>query len=335
MAASTSKPGDVKQLVEFLKDQQEPFTLDVYLSERKYMKKNDLNSETRNGSNLHSSAKSLTRTCSSNMTLRLVANMLINGYKHRLKTAKKRRHNAETNKLSSSKCDFCTKGNVKENHPSEQNHSSPSQSSFQALKLHNLREFKAASYTKLQLGCIEDSKQLSPVSVLELPAEECSPIDKNMSSILSRKATEDSIFSACLSELLVQSLNEKKNGVGVAELQDIRSGSNSLLLKTKRVFMQTKQLVFDCVKEATDSHGRSEKSIKEALGPEEIGKLICEQIYSWGKHCGDVTNINQLINLDFCNTMEEWRDFSQITRDIGIDIGDAILDDIVTEIMYS
>ncbi|KAA8545748.1 hypothetical protein F0562_020801 [Nyssa sinensis] len=330
-ANSTSKPaGPVKRLVELLQDQQEPFTLDVYISERKYMK----NSESRNGPNLHSSTKSSTRTCSSKVerkrtrlpygsrTLRLLVDALIsykncrklsdyncqaqNGGGERVsKMAKKHQHNAEPNQLS---------------YNSEQNHGSSSQST---LKLQHLRELKAASYSKLQLGYTEDWQATQP---------------SIMWPILSGKATEDSIFSAYLSELLVQSLNEKQNGLGTAELEDIRSGS-SQCLKAKRVFMQTKQLVFDCVKEAVDNHGRSgrrkKNNIKEVLGTEELGKVICEQIYSWGKQCGDVTNITQLINLDFSYTVEEWGDLSPIIRDFGIEIGDAILDDIVTEMIYS
>jgi hypothetical protein len=53
-------------------------------------------------------------------------------------------------------------------------------------------------------------------------------------------------------------------------------------LKSKRVL---KQLLFDCVKEVVESQAkkeRGEQNYRKFLGPEELGKLICERKISWG-----------------------------------------------------
>lgn len=56
--ASSSRPE--KQLIELLQEQQEPFVLTTYLSERRYMR-NGLNSDTNNGCSPNNSAKNLKR----------------------------------------------------------------------------------------------------------------------------------------------------------------------------------------------------------------------------------------------------------------------------------
>ncbi|KAA8536294.1 hypothetical protein F0562_028772 [Nyssa sinensis] len=307
MAASTSIPVPGKQLVELLQDQQEPFTLDAYLTERNYTRKNSI-SESMNSSNLKDSTKSLTRTCSSNAKRRMglpygsrtlmrsVLDTLISYKNHRKLSSNNHKaqkgrgeKDSKTSKAETIRlCDSCSKCNVKEHYPTEQNHASSSQSTFQASKFRNPRELEAASNTILQWGCMEDSKQLSPVSVLEeLPSEEGFPIAKNNETVgffLSKKATEGSIFAPYPSKLFIQSLKEKKKRVGLAET-------------------------------------------------ERLGKMICEQMHSWGNQRGDVTNIIQLISFDFSNTMEKWSDFQPLAREIGMEIGDAILADIITEMI--
>ncbi|XP_059653059.1 uncharacterized protein LOC132300118 [Cornus florida] len=377
--AATSKPVSIKRLAEHLEDQQEPFKLDVYLSQRRYTKKSS-KLETRNGSNLYNSVKNLTESSSTytmirkglpygSKTLELVLDALAsykscgkllrlkhkarkNGEEKDSKTPRKQEEIAK-NRLSSSgsrtPSSSCSKGNIKARCTPEQNHSSSYQRTFQALKLHNLLKLEAASNSKQQWGCIEENNQLSPASVLEeLQSEEGSPVVQHFLVPRKEETTltcsfnlprvkEDTIFSATMCQLLAQSLTEKHNCVGAAELHGIES-SSSQFLNAKRVLMQTKRLVFDCVKEAIDTHGRRarrQKRLKGVLGPEELGKIVCDQIYEWGNQSGDETNVNQLISWDYSNTEEEWSDFHMLTRHIGIEIGDAILDNIVVETIKS
>lgn len=150
-----------------------------------------------------------------------------------------------------------------------------------------------------------------------------------------KNTTEDTIFSACLWELIKCTVIEKHNHVGVKELQEFISNS-SQYIKIIRVLQQNKQLLFDCTKEATEIHGRKGKIWKapqKILGPEELGKIICEHICSWVKQSGDVTNIIQLIHSDFYDFTEEWSNFQLISRKIGIEIGNDIMDEIILEMI--
>ncbi|KAF8377671.1 hypothetical protein HHK36_031055 [Tetracentron sinense] len=240
----------------------------------------------------------------------------------------------------------CSESDTGEESPSSQkNHiSSTSAETFQALKLCNQRKQKAATDRKHQRGCMEDSKQLSPVSVLELPSDEEQHCPRTRqeetpsasSFILLKKVTEDSIFSASMWELLIQSPIEKQSCVEFAELQDIIGSSSSQYLKTKRGLMQPKHLLSDGIREAVETYGRKgirRRLLQGCLGPEELGKHICEKICSWGKQYGNATNITQLINSDISVSLQEWSDFQPVIMEIGMEIGNAILEEIRNEII--
>ncbi|KAG6648840.1 hypothetical protein CIPAW_07G172200 [Carya illinoinensis] len=101
------------------------------------------------------------------------------------------------------------------------------------------------------------------------------------------------------------------------------------------LLQQTKQLLFDCVREAMETHVRRERGKqhhKELLGPEELGRLICERMRLWGKQAGDETNTNYFLDLD-SDSVDEWRTLEQQKRKIALEIGDAILEEIQTEIV--
>jgi hypothetical protein len=148
-----------------------------------------------------------------------------------------------------------------------------------------------------------------------------------------KKVSEDSLSSASPRELLFHLALEKPiSYTGVAELQGLGEPHPSpQLLKSKRVLQQTNQLLFDCVREVVESHAKKERGkqhYKKFLGPEELGKLICERITSWGIQDGDETNTNY-----FLDSVEEWRAFEQQKREIEFDIGDTILEEIKNEIV--
>ncbi|KAG6705350.1 hypothetical protein I3842_07G174700 [Carya illinoinensis] len=91
------------------------------------------------------------------------------------------------------------------------------------------------------------------------------------------------------------------------------------------LLQQTKQLLFDCVREAMETHVRRERGKqhhKELLGPEELG----------GSSAGDETNTNYFLDLD-SDSVDEWRTLEQQKRKIALEIGDAILEEIQTEIV--
>jgi hypothetical protein len=101
------------------------------------------------------------------------------------------------------------------------------------------------------------------------------------STAFPKKVSEHSLSSAASPwQLLFPLAVEKPSYRGVAELLGVGK-----FLKSKRVLQQTKQLLFDCVKEVVESQAkkeRGEQNYRKFLGPEELGKLICERIISWG-----------------------------------------------------
>lgn len=109
----------------------------------------------------------------------------------------------------------------------------------------------------------------------------------------------------------------------------------SQYLTGKRVLQQSKQLLFDCVRELVETH-RSEggrgKEFLAILGPAEIWKILGEDIRTWSKLCGNETNTTQLVHLDFVASAERWKGFNIEMREIGAVIGDAILEDVSEEI---
>lgn len=106
-------------------------------------------------------------------------------------------------------------------------------------------------------------------------------------------------------------------------------------MKTKRVLERKKQLLLDCVREVVGNYGIQSRrwNAHEYLGPEMLGKIICDKILSWSKHDGDVTNITQLLESDFKDSSKQWNHFRHHIKEIGIEMGDGILENITDEIV--
>ncbi|XP_010273517.1 PREDICTED: uncharacterized protein LOC104609020 isoform X2 [Nelumbo nucifera] len=388
LVSSLSKPGQARKLGELLQEQQEPFQLEEYLSERGYLKRISISETSR-----HHCCPLNSRTHSKNLgscglelerrkgifhypkVLKLVFSKLVFvGDNRKLSNCDRRasedggvnvsamggantQQAKQLDRFSSASSitlfDSCSESDAEESLSSQRkNISSCPAETFRAFKTYNLKEEQEA-YTddKLQWGCVvEDGKQLSPVSVLE--EESCdrgSPLQNQMqccpkarskkdtSFNLSKKVTEESIVSASLLELLVQSLKEKYGSTGYAAIHELSGSGSSQYLKTKRVLQQTRQLLFDCIRETIETHGRKVRRHQgdhEFLGTEEIGKIICERIYSWGKQSVDETNITELIRSDFSYSTEGWSEFQpQIKNEIAMEIGDAIFEEMRNEII--
>ncbi|KAB2627676.1 hypothetical protein D8674_032471 [Pyrus ussuriensis x Pyrus communis] len=156
------------------------------------------------------------------------------------------------------------------------------------------------------------------------------------------KIIEDPNLSSSLWELLFHPPLEKPRASGISEkLEPVRSSINPYphFAKSKRVLQQKRQLLFDCVREMTENHAKKSKEQQPHnpngfLGAEEIGKLIYEKLGSWGgKQAGHEANVNVLSELDLLGSREEWDDSYQEKREIGSEIGDAILEEIIKGIV--
>ncbi|EHA8587152.1 hypothetical protein COCNU_scaffold001487G000030 [Cocos nucifera] len=159
----------------------------------------------------------------------------------------------------------------------------------------------------MQWKSLEDSNQLSPISVLELHSYEASPIHNHSSSFSSGIETKDASW------------------VGFEELL----GSASFLSQYARTkeLDRSYQLVLDCVREV-------EKRIwdsYECLSPERVKSIIKERIFTWDKQRGDVADIAQLVDLEVSESREEWSNFQTEIREIGIEIEAVIFEEIREE----
>jgi len=135
------------------------------------------------------------------------------------------------------------------------------------------------------------------------------------------------MLSAFLCDLLVKSLIEKHSLAGFAELQEVVGPAFSQHLKNNRVLRQNMQLLFDCVNEAIEVHRRMHRRkqhAQEFIGLQEFGKIICEQICSWGKQATEQININVSSTVEYGCYLQQR---------IGIEIGDAILNEVIQEVL--
>ncbi|KAL9348979.1 hypothetical protein Peur_060345 [Populus x canadensis] len=403
MAITETKPP--KQLRELLQEQQESFTLNIHLLERGYSRKSS-NSEHTFSCCYGNSSKSPKRSvsCRLNTTkkpqlskvLRAVLNQVISTKKRlringsnyedgKLNVSEKGRSNQqvpELDKFSSASSatvfNSCSESEVEETSTSSQNDILFTTNTSQLPNLHDPQE--ATADRKLQQHCIEESRQLSPASVLErIPSHGNSPIHSNKTEdsstteeesasktrvILPKKFTEDCILSASLREVLFYSPNEKPVCGEATEIQEfVLSYFSPQYLKSKMVLQQTKQLLFDYVKEIVEtqeSEGKPQCHHQQFLGPDELGKIIGEKMKPWDKQSGNESNLTKLLNLDLLSSQggsnykperrdnglaiedtvfdllyseQDWNEYGLQRRETGSEIGDTILEELVNDIV--
>ncbi|KAL5558701.1 hypothetical protein UlMin_034912 [Ulmus minor] len=350
MASTKTKSG--KQLGELLQEQQEPFVLDVYLIEKGYLNRS-LSSKTGccNGNPIKLSSRSATSglnksrkgfpSCSK--ALRAIYNKFArsNGslstkssddkeegqFSVDIDMGNNGQEVVEIDRFSSA-----SSTTVYNSCPESDKDESPTS---EALKLANMGEETAVADG---LFLAQYNKQHNPISVLEqIPSEhaqlnvrtrqEESQTTSCKMMIPPHKVTEDSILSTSLRELFF-------NSSGASESMELlRQSPSAQFVKSKRMLQQTRQLLFDCVREIMETHAKKErghKHTKQLLGTEEIGELLWEKIKAWSKQAGDDTNnIALLLSLDIFDSSPEWNDFTPEKREIG----DAIAQDIMNEIV--
>ncbi|XVE55720.1 hypothetical protein DITRI_Ditri03aG0180800 [Diplodiscus trichospermus] len=364
MATRTTVSKPARQLGELLQEQQEPFILEVYLSERGCLRRN-LNS----GANFFGchgySGKFLKKFGSQNQSKKGIPHLPkvlkvapCNKF-FTIKGSRTKNSDDEDGKLGVTEMDRYNQENAEPdrfssassttvyNSCSDRDLDEPSMSAdnFKSnLKLYNEREKKAAADAKFQWSCMEeDSKQHNPQSLLEemYTSTGTQPDNRRLKFItntdelktarrvsrtrqknflLPKLITEDSIFSASLWNSLLQNRPEESSCGGLTEQQRGPDQSNSSAFSIpRRVLQQTKRFLFDCVRELAENNHS-----KQLLGSEEIGKVMCEKMKGWG----DESNIWEWF--DFSQG-HEWKDYESEKRDIGLVIGNAIVEEITTE----
>lgn len=337
MDSNLPRTASVKQLGELLQEQQEPFTLENFLQERGYAKKSlsPNNTLKRSASCDLKRRRKVIPQCCKIVKAAFQKLLSING-KLRIKNAELRERNQEIDEAvgwfssasSTTVFNSCpeTESDTDERmNSTRRDYVSSATGNLEELskQREQLNSIQATNDRKHQWRCTEDTKQLSPVSVLEeIPSNEASPVHKtnNTERTPHLIVTDDTVLSACLWDS--------------QELCAINPSSQHQ--RSKRVLRQTKQLLFDCVREVVEtnySNDKKRKHSQEFLGSEEIGKLICDRISRWERQYGDEANITGLINVGFLDSAEEWKDFKPQAMVIGVQIGDAIFEEVRNEIV--
>lgn len=102
--------------------------------------------------------------------------------------------------------------------------------------------------------------------------------------------------------------------------------------------LQQKRLLVDCVREVIENERRRDdergKQLKRILGAEELWKVVCENVWLWSQESIHEKNIHHLVKCDFMASLQELNSASHQERDeVSMEIGDAILEDIINEII--
>ncbi|XP_019174172.1 PREDICTED: uncharacterized protein LOC109169739 [Ipomoea nil] len=282
-----------KQLGDFLQEQQEPFTMEEYLHDRGYPRSNN-SAQFFKGST--SSATKKRRRSLLPSCSKLVGAVFT------------RIVQSEANRKFKNCWSNRNNGRVGKQDLAEDDHLSSASSStvFNSCSEIDAEEDDEGCKVR-EKQVLEDRKQLSPVSVLE----ETESSDDDVSPIHQIQETSDSQTTLVGRSVACQ------------------------YARNRKATQQTKQLLFDCVSEVVESHRRRDQrgqQMGRILDPEQLWKLICENIWEWSQDPIDETNVNQLVHFEFLDFEGEWRGFQQ-SQEIGVIITEIMLEDIRDEIV--
>ncbi|POO03726.1 hypothetical protein TorRG33x02_000300 [Trema orientale] len=329
MASTITKRG--KQLGELLQKEQEPFVLDVFLNERGYPKNSTRKTRTKG---IPSCSRILTaifskfawnkndqsrntKTTTTTTTTCSDDQRSFNGQQV-----------AELDTFSSASSrtayNSCSESDCKDESPTSlDNHD------------HSLNE---AMKEAVSGGVFEprkfigSSKQYSPCSAVQEEIHLC----QGRINLKTRQHLENQtkISSPILPRKVIE--KPKNTSTKISDPTElVGTKSSPQLAKSRRVLHQTRQLLFDCVREIVETHAKRERGHygKGVLGPEELGELLWEKMKAWSKLAGDDSNnITYLLGLDFVDSAQEWMNgFDSETKEICSEIGDAIAEEIMNE----
>ncbi|XP_031482460.1 uncharacterized protein LOC116252386 [Nymphaea colorata] len=200
----------------------------------------------------------------------------------------------------------------------------------------------------------EDNAQVSHMSVREIPIGETFPTDNfkseghrqsDVSLKLLCRVADDSWFFWSLWEQVVQAIKQKQ-GLKDSKLQETFGYySLSQCFKTKQLVCNSRQLLFDYVKEVAKTAARSGRisawtcwqcMFQQQLGPQQHVKSTCQQICSWGRSADDIQEASKLIESDL--SRNEFSHLSKhetyrVVRKIEAAIISGIIDEIVSDLL--
>lgn len=317
------------RLLEYLQEQQEPFNLEAYLLERGYKGNKTFYSEGSVGC-FFSKSKFLRRSARKRKKITNPANKCS---EIRKVLCKKLVSIGKVIKLRRRRIgdgEFDVKSLSSGSSSTEDTSTSMDASQTHIESSHQANELVAEGV--IQWRIIEENKQCSPDSVLD--EIEASPIQNVGSNRerehpsssnpgLSKKPTEDSIFSATLWDLIIR--REKPS---IFTSDDTSFG----YISSKKALQQTRQLLFDCVREAVESRGRQRKT-GHLMEPEKLGKIVCDKMQVWNRRSANEKKITRLLRSEFLGFFQEWENLEGFRGDIVKEVGDQILEQIKDEMV--
>ncbi|KAK8649054.1 hypothetical protein V6N13_129792 [Hibiscus sabdariffa] len=291
-STQSPNPAAARQLGELLKQQQEPFVLEIYLSERGCLRKKLTSGSAKyNSIGCHGSSggKFLKMNSKGIPNFPKVLKLVI------------------CNKLFASK-GLKTKNSgdvisgMKRNDPetAEPDRFSTASSTtvYNSCTDSDMDEpsmiKKAVADSKFQWSSMEDSKEKSPA--------------RKKSLFLSKLIMEDSVLSTSLWNLLLQATPDRPSCV--RESQEADGSNSSPFSMPKRVSQQAKKLREEC------------------LGSELVG---FERVKDLGKRYGD--ELSKTVKLLEVDSTQEWNDHEHQKKDVGVVLGNAIAEEILTEVV--
>ncbi|KAK7383247.1 hypothetical protein VNO78_28921 [Psophocarpus tetragonolobus] len=348
MALATPRPR--KRLADYLNEEQEPFILEVYLSESEYSKRWSWD-----GDSSHTSEKPTTSGLNKRKKGLLPFFQVLKGLYNKLVFHKESKNSVtkfhdqrnkhedgpEPIQFSSDRIStmFNPCSDIDEEGPSCPSIlSHRDQHLFYSHTLCNMEPQRR----KRQRCIMEGSPELlRKVRVRKVPnvSEDVRRMQQRIRSfgvIQPKKITEDSLLSAAiLSSLLDQSI---KKGNCTRELGVLIPGTNevSQMLKSKRVLHRIKKMLFDCVKDiaiTVPTEDDRKKGYRQLMGPLENENILRQRTKEWDHQAMGVANPANLLTLDSLNSIMDWSKFESHVKDISFEVTDAILDNIKYEIV--
>ncbi|TKY57918.1 hypothetical protein E2542_SST14972 [Spatholobus suberectus] len=352
MASAT--PKQKKRLGDFLSEQQEPFILEVHLSERVYSKRWSLNGDSSITSEKPTTS-GLNKKKNALLPFYQVLKSLYNKlafHKESKSTLTKVHEYDQRNKHAgvpqSTRVDHIVQFSSDRSSSMLNSRSDIDEEGNSILSHEDQHLFYSHTLSNMEpqrrqrQRCIEGSPESlgkRPVRRVPNVSEDVRRMQQRIRScgvILPKKIREDSLLSAAIwSSLLDQSIKKRNCTRGLGELLP---GTNdvSQILKSKRVLHRIKKMLFDCVKDITitlPTEDDRKEGYRQFMGPPEIGNLVRQRTNKRGQQGFDRANLTHLLTLDYLNSIMEWSRFEPHVRDIGIEITDAILDNIHNEIV--
>nr|KYP39473.1 hypothetical protein KK1_039206 [Cajanus cajan] len=344
---ASAKPKPTKRLAEFLKEQQDPFILDLYLLERGYStktngdkKRDPLFPISKLLTTLHKKLLFHNRSCILIRDSQIINQHVNVSVPHETESTDHTIHDTDrfsfstaTNSTVYLSCSDIDEDGTSLSPQKDKPSFSPNTSDIRVLQSQQGTNNEKQNQICLE-GCPVPESGNICVTQRTLN-QDVSRMEEGMKMsnccvIVPKKITEDSVLSVALWSSFIQSARREKCR---KELREILGANPNVchVLKSRTLLHKAKQLLFDCVREISVNVSRKgcreEQCLKELnlRGREEVGK----RRRKLGKVGVNETNISNL-SLD---SMVEWSELKPQVRHICVEVADAVLEGVTNEIV--